>query len=145
MGFQYVIPTGELLQDGSRIGTGWAGHDTDTVNGQNNPEAITIEGIGPLPPGWYTIGDPIDSPKLGPIAFPLTPDPANQMYGRSEFYLHAPEVTPKVPDVSSDGCIIQIHDVRVLVASLIEGTPLTDPKRRLEVALAGDTTETQSG
>jgi hypothetical protein len=118
------------------IGTGWAGHDTDAVTGQNNPEAITIEGIGPLPPGVYTIGDPIDSPKLGPIAFPLTPDPTNQMFGRSEFYLHAPEVKPKVPDVSSDGCIIQIHDVRVLVASIIEGTPLDDPKRRLEVTLA---------
>ena len=133
MSYQYVISTGQLFEDGNLIGTGWAGHDTATVQGQNNPTEITVVGIGPLPPGSYTIGDPINSPHLGPMAFPLTPDPANIMYGRSGFYIHGAQINPTVPDTSSDGCIIQQHNVRLSIEAAIQGAAIDDPVRGLEV------------
>jgi hypothetical protein len=134
--YEYHIPNGQLLEDGELVGTGWSGHDTETIKGMNNPLAISQRGIGPLPPGWYTIEDPVNDTHLGPIAFPLTPDPSNVMYTRAGFYLHAGEVHPQVPDVSSDGCIIQNHTVRTHIAADISGTEKTDPKRRLQVLIA---------
>jgi hypothetical protein len=60
--------------------------------------------IGPLPQGTYTIGAAQDHPVLGPLALPLTPDPANEMFGRSGFFIHGDNASH--PGHSSDGCII---------------------------------------
>jgi hypothetical protein len=70
------------------------------------------------------------------MAFPLTPDPANAMYGRSGFYIHGAQINPTVPDTSSDGCIIQQHNVRLLIEAAIQGTAIDDPVRGLEVTPA---------
>lgn len=105
----YVQSTGQLFRpDGSLCGTGYAG----THDGRNNPLMQEIHNIGPLPVGFYTFATAVDGTHLGPTAIPLEPDPLNQMYGRSAFFMHGDSVTHD----ASHGCIIMGHDVRIEVA-----------------------------
>ena len=125
---KYEQSTGRLCEDdGSLVGLGWAGH----LDGKNNPAMQDVKGVGPLPKGTYTIEDPEDGTHLGPLAFPLTPNPTNVMFGRSGFFLHAAEI--KNPSMSSDGCIIMNRMVREFVAQKIEGTTKDSPERLLVV------------
>lgn len=71
--------------------------------GKNNPLAQAMPNVGPLPQGQYTIGPLHTLPHLGP-AMPLTPAPANQMFGRSGFFMHLDN--PHHVGDSSDGCLI---------------------------------------
>ena len=87
-------------------GHGYAGNG----DGKNNPAMQNVEGIGPLPRGRYTIGPAYDHPHLGPVTMNLTPDPANEMYGRSEFRIHGD--SKAAPGTASKGCIVQNHSVR---------------------------------
>jgi hypothetical protein len=129
---RYEIKTGKLFTDDGLVGVGWAGHS----EGKNNPDMQNVRETGPLPVGIYTVGDPINSPRLGPLAFPLTPDPSNKMYGRSGFYLHAPSISH--PAMSSDGCIIMVRAVREHLEEKIKGTPQDALVRKLEVVVGGD-------
>ena len=53
-----------------------------------------------------------DRPNDGrPIAFPLTPDSDNNMYGRSGFMIHG----DNAQNDASQGCIIMPRDVRELL------------------------------
>jgi hypothetical protein len=71
---------------------------------------VGVRNVGPLPPGHYTIGKPVDHPDLGKFALPLSPDPSNDMKGRSAFWIHGASF--KDPAHSSRGCIIQMRPVR---------------------------------
>jgi hypothetical protein len=110
--YTYIISTGELQQDDIHIAFGYSG------NGEykNNPDFQNIPMHGPLPCGKYTIGS-IESnhPKLGPDVMELTPDPANQMYGRSGFFIHGDSKVE--PGTASDGCIIFNRIVRIGIAA----------------------------
>lgn len=111
MNFQYQQSTGKISlinDDGSEqlFGTGWAGHS----EGKNNPAMQCVKNTGPLPCGWYTIGQPYDNPHTGVYTMDLTPDSENDMCGRSLFRIHGAAFTN--PEMSSDGCIIQIRMVR---------------------------------
>jgi hypothetical protein len=66
--------------------------------------------VGPLPEGLYTRGKLVPQSHLGKDAIELIPAPSNQMFGRSDFYLHG-DTTPS--GKASEGCIIQPHDVRM--------------------------------
>lgn len=59
------------------------------------------------------MGDPIDHPDLGELAIPLTPDPANQMFGRSDFWCHGDSLTD--PGNASKGCIVAPFLARKLI------------------------------
>lgn len=59
---------------------------------------------GPLPRGKYIINSPIDTPKHGPFVMWLTPDPGNEMFGRSEFGVHGDSL--EHPGLASEGCIV---------------------------------------
>jgi hypothetical protein len=59
---------------------------------------------GPLPAGIYTITAINDDPHRGPHTCVLTPDPANQMFGRSGFLIHGD--TANRTHTASDGCIV---------------------------------------
>ena len=109
---RYIISTGHLLNNGGRlIGIGYSGHDS----GVNNPKMVDDPGIGPIPPGVYTIGDPLDPPDhLGPLAMPLTPASTNRMYDRSAFFIHGDNAL--LNHSASHGCIILSHEVRQAVA-----------------------------
>ena len=124
---KYEQATGKLFDESGLVGTGWAGQ----LAGKNNPAMQNVSKTGPLPVGNYVVNDPIDSPHLGPEAFPLTPDPANEMFGRSDFFIHGANV--KTPSTSSEGCIIQSRIVRDYLWTKIKGTPKDAPERLLEV------------
>jgi hypothetical protein len=113
----YVQESGELLRDGLHFAVGYSGYD-DPVTGQmgwNNPGLERVEGVGPIPVGRYFIGPPRDTLTHGPFVLPLTPDPANEMFGRSEFLIHGD--SKEHPGTASRGCIIMGPDVRKLVAA----------------------------
>lgn len=104
---------------GNLWGIGWAGQ----LGGRNNPDAQKIKAFGPLPVGWYTISPSYTHPHLGTLTFDLTPDPLDDEYDRSLFRIHgfgADNVAK-----ASEGCIIQIHTVRIRIDS--------SPDRRLQV------------
>ena len=125
---KYEQATGRLLEDdGKVIGIGWAGH----LQGRNNPAMQDVKGVGPLPKGKYMVGDPEDGTHLGPLAFPLTPDPANEMFGRNAFFIHG--ASAEHPALSSDGCIIQGRIAREYVKIKIGAAPKDSPLRQLEV------------
>jgi hypothetical protein len=93
--YSYSQSTGQLTQDGAVVGTGYSGHG----DGLNNPDLQDVEGEGPI--------------HLGPIAMPLTPDPANVMFGRSAFFMHGDNAAGD--HSASDGCIIMGPTIRAAV------------------------------
>jgi hypothetical protein len=117
--YVYSQSTGELTQDGIVVGVGYAG----AGSGKNDSEMQAVPNVGPLPQGFYTIGEPYTDPIDGPLCFPLTPDPTNQMFGRSGFRLHADSI--RFPGSASKGCIVMAHPIRQQIAD--------DTDRRLEV------------
>lgn len=108
MSWTYHQATGELFKaDGERVGLGYAGFGL----GKNNPAMEQVEGLGPVPRGGYLIGPAYDHHRLGPLTMNLTPDIDNEMFGRSVFRIHGDNPTHD----ASHGCIVQDHNVRVLV------------------------------
>jgi lipoprotein-anchoring transpeptidase ErfK/SrfK len=98
-----VSPSGHRMEP-----PGYAGHGA----GVNNPALENVRDVGPVPTGVYTMQEPFDSPKLGRFAIQLQPDPANQMFGRSGFFLHGDEIAHQGEELASDGCIIQTLAIR---------------------------------
>jgi hypothetical protein len=110
MSWTFVISTGKLSKDGMPVATCYSGRGT----GKDNPAFCNAQmgtlgpgNFGPLPPGKYTISPAEDNPKLGPIAMRLIPDPANVMFGRAGFFIHADSVTH--PGEASEGCIVPVQ------------------------------------
>lgn len=112
----YVQKTGELLRDGLHVAEGYSGFDDPDSgqSGKNNPELENVEDVGPIPVGKYLIGAPHDTLTHGPFVLPLTPDAANDMFGRSAFLIHGDSVVH--PGTASRGCIIMGKAVRTHVA-----------------------------
>lgn len=108
----YEIPTGYLYDPAGKLtGTGYAGGDKgQRPEGKNNPDMCNVPNVGPLPPGLYTMGEPVEHSQLGPFAIPLTPDPTNEMFGRRGFYVHGDKIG--APGSASDGCMILPRSVR---------------------------------
>ena len=95
---------GELLHNGEHVIFGYAGGNCGhNPEGKNNPAMQNVPKAGPLPQGKYKFGTPIPQSHLGPFAIPLLPDPSNQMFGRSDFFVHG-DTTPS--GNASEGCII---------------------------------------
>ncbi len=113
----YVQKTGELLHDGLHIAVGYSGFDNPDTgqNGKNNPGLENVEEVGPIPAGNYAIGTPHDTLTHGPFVLPLTPDPANEMFGRTAFLMHGDSVIE--PGTASRGCIVMSRAVRTEVAA----------------------------
>lgn len=108
--FIYHQATGVLTHGTLALGTGYSGNGLQ----KNVPTSQSIEGHGPIPVGFYTIGPVFDSPKLGPCVMALFPDTSNQMFGRSAFFLHGDDIAN--PGQGSDGCIVQGKAVRETVS-----------------------------
>lgn len=102
----YNQGTGKLLQNAGLVGTGYAGRDA----GKNNPAMQNVKGIGPLPCGFYIIGQPEDRSDTGPFSIKLHPDSGNNMFGRSSFFMHGDSI--KAPGTASHGCPIFSRAVR---------------------------------
>lgn len=96
----YEQATGFLFLDGKRVLECYAGHG----EGLNNPLMQDRHALGPLPCGFYTIHEP-HTGHTGPYSMFLEPDAANEMFGRSAFYLHGDN--PRANHTASDGCIVK--------------------------------------
>ena len=106
MTWRYVQSTGQLTRDGQSKAFGYSG----AGEGKNDPAAQDQHNVGPIPQGIYTIGAPSDTKTHGPYVLHLTPDPENEMFGRSGFLIHGDSVVD--PGTASEGCIIFPRTVR---------------------------------
>ncbi len=77
-------------------------------SGLNNPNAQNQHNVGPLPQGNYVVGAPNN--RRGPYTRPLTPDPSNNMFGRSGFLIHGDNAAQN--NSASEGCIVAPRDCR---------------------------------
>lgn len=103
--------SGKLMDpNGLVIGFGYSGRGA----GKNNPESQSLENVGPIPEGYYKIGEPHDSVTHGPFVLTLTPDPQNNMHGRTDFLIHGDSVIQ--PGTASKGCIVLPRSVREDIA-----------------------------
>lgn len=113
MAWTYQQSTGQLTDpNGNVVATGYSGHN----GGINDPSQQSVPNVGPLPQGNYTIGPAHTPPDhLGPVALPLYPDPANEMFGRFGFFMHGDNQF--MNHTASDGCLIFPLVVREQVVS----------------------------
>lgn len=106
MSWKYEQSTGQLSQNGADVAIGYSG----AGQGKNNPSMQDVPRIGPIPEGWFTIGEPMNTTTHGPYVLPLTPDKENEMFGRSGFLIHGD--SKEHPGAASLGCIIQARNIR---------------------------------
>lgn len=99
--------TGDWIDpSGEPVCNGYAGRES----GKNNPDMQNVKGIGPLPCGLYTAGEPHDDAVVGKYALRLTPAPTNEMFGRNSFFMHGDST--EHPGLASHGCIVLRRAVR---------------------------------
>lgn len=101
--------------------TGYAGRDA----GKDNPAMQDRANVGPLPRGTYTVSlEPFVHDRCGQYCLRLTPDPANEMFGRSGFLIHGDSI--ERPGTASHGCIVVPRGARQAIVacgdSLLEVT-----------------------
>ena len=106
--------------DGTMMAQGYSGAETI---GKNNPKMEHLHNVGPIPVGFYTIGEAFDGSSHGPCVMRLTPDANNQMFGRDGFLIHGDLISN--PGNASQGCIIMPKFVREAIS--------TSDDKRLEV------------
>lgn len=81
------------------------------LNGEWAPvDGLTPDDWGPLPCGIYVMNAPVETETHGPYVMWLTPDPANEMFGRSSFGVHGDSI--EIPGMASEGCICSPRSVR---------------------------------
>jgi hypothetical protein len=108
----YSQTTGEIHNAaGVLLGTGYAGHG----EGVNNTALQATHNVGPLPQGIYTINRPVNTTTHGPYVMWLTPNPANDMFGRSGFGIHADEIANPGKHLASTGCIVMSNPTRIAI------------------------------
>ncbi len=108
----YAQKSGNLLQNGQLVATGYSGFD----EGKNNPAMQAVPDVGPIPQGDWTIsGPPINTAEHGPFVLTLTPATGTDTFGRSGFLMHGDSVN--APGTASKGCIIMPRAAREQVWS----------------------------
>ena len=105
----YRQATGEILHDDTLVGSGYSGFG----EGKNNPAMEAVHNVGPIPQGWYTIGEPVDTKTHGPYVLRLTPASENQMYDRAGFLIHGDSLAHQ--GAASQGCIVTIPAMRIQI------------------------------
>lgn len=100
----YVQKTGKMFHiiDGAAqlLAIGYSGNG----DAENDPDQQCAVKHGPLPRGEYTIGPPMPFNGMQNCLF-LTPDPQNDMCGRSGFLIHDGRFNGRPHDNTSEGCI----------------------------------------
>jgi hypothetical protein len=102
----YSQQTGRLERDGVFVAHGYSG----SGRGKNEPSLQNVADVGPIPQGRYTIGDPYDTDSHGPHVMRLTPDPADEIWGRAGFLIHGDSLAH--PGSASHGCIVLPRAIR---------------------------------
>jgi hypothetical protein len=116
MAWTYQQNSGRLSDpNGALQGVGYSGQPPHT----NAPADEGLEGLGPIPRGiWTKKSVEWDNPKLGPFVIVLEPDETTRArivtLGRDpdSFRMHGERLPPAPPGFASDGCIVQIRQVR---------------------------------
>lgn len=102
----YRQSTGELLHDGEHVGRGYSGHG----DGLNNPTLEDVPEVGPIPRGFWHIGVPHMSMRVGPYAMSLRPEPGTDVFRRSDFLIHGDNYHHD--QSASRGCIVLARALR---------------------------------
>ncbi len=103
----YAQDSGQLLQDGQLVGTGYSGFD----EGKNNPSMQAVANVGPIPQGdWTIVGPPVNTAAHGPYVLTLQPAPGTNTFGRTGFLMHGDSI--EAPGCASHGCVIMPRTVR---------------------------------
>ena len=138
----FEITAGKMYDNAGKVlGKCYAGGNLGTVPvAVDNPAYEGQKDVGPLPEGWYTLGQFLQDTHLGPTAIALVPDPTNDMRGRGGFYIHwnkGPAPGQQTPAINaSEGCIVMIdgtqiqtiwnsNDHRLLVVARIGQPPVS--------------------
>lgn len=106
--WMYRQVTGELTYDGVSLTVGYSGNG----KGLNNPAHDLESNVGPIPKGYWTIGDAFSHPKKGRLCMRLTPK--IKMH-RSGFMIHGDNANGDKS--ASQGCIIFNKATRDLIAN----------------------------
>lgn len=118
MAWTFKQGTGEIFNpQGEVVDLAWSGYG----DYRNKPEFQSLKHLGCLPRGPYHIQQAIRHPKLGKLAMQLIPFPENEMFGRSEFFLHGylkdnPSTVVNETYLSSHGCICTEYLIRVMIS-----------------------------
>jgi hypothetical protein len=81
----YAQKSGNLLQDGQLVATGYCGFD----EGKNNPTMQAVRDVGPIPQGdWPISGPPVNTAEHGPYVLTLIPAASTNTFNRSGFLMH---------------------------------------------------------
>ena len=113
-GIMYVLvtrPSGSIY---TPIGNGYSGR----AEGKNNPRWEKAAGKGPIPEGFWVVGQAYTSRRVGPIAIPLRPSVSTLTYGRSAFLIHGDSKLH--PGQASSGCIILPAQTRARIARHVD-------------------------
>ncbi len=118
MPWTYSQSTGTVTNpEGRNVGSGYSGSGV----GLNNPSMQTIENVGPIPQGSYTIGRAFTDPHRGPEAMRLTPNAGTRTPGRDGgFMIHADNRQHN--NTASEGCIILAPGIRDQIGSSLDRT-----------------------
>lgn len=112
----YVQSTGNLYHDDSpdAVATGYSGFG----EGKNNPALEQVHDVGPIPRGFWDIGDPECVTTVGPhgpFVLPLTAKEGTETFGRSGFLCHGDSINHA--GSASHGCIVMSRPVREEIAA----------------------------
>jgi hypothetical protein len=119
MTWVYVISAGLMarerspapVQNASVKGfVGYSGHPPH----RDDPTAVALRDVGPIPPGRYRIGPAEEHPRLGPLVMALTPERGTETFGRDDLYIHGD--SEERPGEASDGCIVLSRPARSVIA-----------------------------
>lgn len=104
--WKYDQTTGDFYINNEYVETGYSGKKPD---GYNNPNKECDKNIGPIPRGFYTIEERVDSPTA--VTLPLKPDSPNYCSPKRDgFLIHGDSVSN--PGTASTGCIILSKSTR---------------------------------
>lgn len=103
MPWKYEQSTGKLLTPmGNPFAAGYSGAQPHV----NDAAAQQIPDVGPIPAGYWEIGQPYDSPETGAYTLPLTRIAPTQTWGRDGFKIHGDSVQFSGLQKASKGCVI---------------------------------------
>ena len=75
-------------------------------NHKNNPNDQCVKDLGPLPRGWYELGQGYSHKKLGPLTFNLNPQGGTNMCTPLRNLMRIHGDSRSNPGNASDGCIV---------------------------------------
>ena len=109
----YFQKSGELHSSTSVSSEPFAVGYSGAAEHKDNPESQCVQDLGPIPRGWYSLGNIEDIAGL-PKSIRLEPDSENEMCGRSGFLIHGDHV--ERPGWASAGCIVVELSKRIAIA-----------------------------